>query len=71
MGKLHGTIVDSTTGEPCAGRVEVLGSSGESISQERSVLKVGSGPPLFYSHGEFTADAPVGPVQLLVERGTE
>ncbi len=71
MSKLHGTIVDSTTGEPCAGRVQVLGSSGEFISPQGSILKVGSGLPFFYCEGEFTVDVPVGPVQVLVERGTE
>jgi hypothetical protein len=71
MVKLAVKIVDKATGEPVEARAQVLASSGQFLHPHDALLKVGPGLPFFYSHGEFSLEAPVGLTRVLVERGTE
>ena len=71
MTKLAGVIIDETTGEPVAARVQVLDSRGVFIHPPNAILKVGPGAPFFYSDGAFDVDITRGPTQVIVERGTE
>lgn len=71
MAKLHGTISDSVSGDVIEAKVHVLDSTGHFAAPGDAILKVGPGQPFFYCAGEFTVDLPVGPADILVERGTE
>ncbi len=52
-------------------RVHALASTGQFRAPAGALLKVGGGPAFFYADGGFTLDAPAGPADLVVERGTE
>ena len=71
MPKMRGSIIDSTTKEQVAARVQVLESSGEFVHPRDALLKVGPGVPFFYSDGTFEVKVSRGPAQVIVERGTE
>ena len=71
MPKLRGSIIDSTTEEQVAARVQVLESSGAFVHPPDALLKVGPGVPFFYSDGTFEVEVSRGPAQVVVERGTE
>ncbi|MBN1400000.1 MAG: CehA/McbA family metallohydrolase [Anaerolineae bacterium] len=71
MAKLAVKIVDKATGEPVEARAQVLASSGQFLHPHDALLKVGPGLPFFYTHGDFSLEAPVGLTRVLVERGTE
>ena len=71
MTKLAGVIVDQTTGERVAARVQVLDSRGLFVHPPSALLKVGAGAPFFYSDGAFEVDITRGPTRVVVERGTE
>jgi hypothetical protein len=71
MGSLRGRVVDGRTGRPLEARVHVLASTGQFRSPAGAILKVGGGPPFFYADGTFALDLPIGPAEVVVERGTE
>ena len=71
MSKLNLNIIDKVTRQNVAARVQILDSQGEFLSPENSILKIGPGLPFFYSDGIVECDVPRGPLQVLVERGTE
>ena len=71
MTKLSGSIIDSATGESVPARVRVVSSTGQSVTPDEAILKVGTGDPFFYADGAFCVDVPRGPVRVVVERGTE
>ena len=71
MGTLNGSIIDKSSGEKVAARVQVLASTGGFTHPADAILKVGTGVPFFYSDGNFSLDVPRGLTQILVERGTE
>ena len=71
MTKLSGVIIDGTSGERVAARVQVLDSRGAFVQPPNALLKVGTGAPFFYSDGTFDVDIIRGPTRIIVERGTE
>lgn len=71
MGTVVATIVDARTGRRLEARVHALASTGQFRAPPDAILKVGGGPSFFYADGAFTLDLPVGPAQLVLERGTE
>ncbi|MDA1228910.1 MAG: CehA/McbA family metallohydrolase [Chloroflexi bacterium] len=71
MTKLAGVLIDETSGERVAARVQVLDSRGMFIHPPGAILKVGTGAPFFYSDGAFEVEVIRGPTQVIVERGTE
>ena len=71
MPKLNLNIIDKVTKENVAARVQILDSQGEFLSPATSILKIGPGSPFFYSDGLVECDVSTGPLQVLVERGTE
>jgi hypothetical protein len=71
LAKLTGSIIDEATGERVAAKVQVLESTGRFVHPSNALLKVGSGPPFFYSDGSFDVDVMRGVTQVIVERGTE
>ena len=71
MGMLHGTIVDTATGQPINAKVHVLSSNGRMQWPKGAILKRGPGTEFFFSDGEFRVDTPRGRTDILVERGTE
>ena len=71
LAKITGSIVDADSGETVAARVRVVASTGQFVSPDGAILKVGTGDSFFYSDGSFAVDVPRGPVHVVVERGTE
>jgi hypothetical protein len=71
MATLRGRIWDRATGRPLEARVHVLASTGRFCAPETALHKVGGGEPYFYSAGAFELEAPLGPTDVVVERGTE
>jgi hypothetical protein len=71
MGILHGTIIDSATGEKIDAKVHVVNSSGKFAQPSNAMLKNGPGTPFFFCDGEFEVRASRGRTDILVERGTE
>ena len=71
MPKLSLNIIDKVTKQNVAARVQILDSQGEFLSPKNPILKIGPGLPFFYSDGSVECDVPRGPLQVLVERGTE
>jgi hypothetical protein len=72
MAILRGRIWDKQRGTPLEARVRIVASSGEFHAPEDALHKVGAGEPFFYcGDGSFEVDVPVGPTDVVVERGTE
>ena len=71
MPKLNLNIIDKITKQNVAARVQILDSQGEFLSPASSILKIGPGSPFFYSDGVVECEVSRGPLQILVERGTE
>ncbi|MBM3263730.1 MAG: CehA/McbA family metallohydrolase [candidate division Zixibacteria bacterium] len=71
MASIHGTVFDKTSGAPVAAKVHVLESTGYFRAPSGAVMKVGTGRPFFYCEGSFEVEVSRGPVEILVERGTE
>ena len=69
MPTLRGHIYDARTGATLQARVHVLESTGKFRAPPDALLKVGGGPPFFYSDGSFTLDLLCGPADVVVERG--
>ena len=69
---IAGSIIDKTSGEQVAAKVQVLTSQGRYPHPPDAILKEGTGDPFFYSDGTFEVGAVErGPVRITVERGTE
>ena len=71
MPSLRGHIYDAQTGDTLQAKVHVLESTGKFQAPPEALLKVGGGPPFFYSDGSFALDLLCGPAEVVVERGTE
>ncbi|MAG37647.1 MAG: hypothetical protein CL878_15540, partial [Dehalococcoidia bacterium] len=71
MPSLRGHIYDAQTGDTLQAKVHVLESTGKFQAPPEALLKVGGGPPFFYSDGSFALDLLCGPAEGVVERGTE
>ena len=71
MGILHGTIIDSATGQPISAKVHVLSARGSFCKPADAMLKRGPGTEFFFCEGEFEIYAQRGRTDVLVERGTE
>ena len=71
MARLHGTVLDAATDEPVEAKVHVLSAMGRFLAPVDSILKVGPGREFFYADGMFELEAPVGQVDIVVERGNE
>ncbi len=71
MGLLHGTIVDTSTGQRINAKVHVLSSNGNFCKPHDALLKRGPGTEFFFCDGEFQVHTPRGRADILVERGTE
>jgi hypothetical protein len=71
MGTVRGRIIDGATGQAVEARVHALASTGQYRAPAAALKKMGGGPPFFYAEGSFALDLPVGPAELIVERGTE
>src|SRR4051812_42893031 len=71
MPTLRGRIWDRESGRPLEARVQVIASSGQVSAPADAIHKVGTGEPFFYSDGSFEIEAPSGPTDVVVERGTE
>ena len=71
MPTLRGHVYDARSGATLPARVHVLESAGKFRAPPDALLKVGGGPPFFYSDGTFSLDVLCGPADVVVERGTE
>ena len=71
MPTLRGHVYDARSGATLPARVHVLESAGKFRAPPDALLKVGGGPPFFYSDGTFALDLLCGPADVVVERGTE
>jgi hypothetical protein len=57
MATIAGKIMDKSTHETIAARVQVLSVEGRFMYPREALLKVGPGIPFFYSDGEFVVEA--------------
>ena len=71
MTKLCGEIRDSITGDKVPARVQILSATGNLVTPNNSLKKIGPGEPFFYSDGYFEAEVNSGYHQILIEKGTE
>ena len=71
MARLHGTVLDAATDEPVDAKVHVLSAMGRFLAPVDRILKVGPGLEFFYADGLFELEAPVGQVDIVVERGND
>ena len=71
MGSLVGEVRERAGGRLLAAQVCARSASGHFLHPEKSILKVGSGAPFFYTEGRFELPVTRGKVEILVERGTE
>ncbi|MBM3804493.1 MAG: hypothetical protein FJW26_19515 [Acidimicrobiia bacterium] len=72
MGKVHGRVIDPTTGKPMAARIHGLAFDGKFYAPRDAYSRIGElGKHLFHTGGEFVIEAPVGRMTLEAVKGFE
>ena len=66
MTKLCAEIRDSVSGEKVPARVQILSPTGELVSSEDSINKIGTGEHFFYSDGYFEVEVGNGYHKILI-----